>query len=251
MLDHLSRGRVDFGFGRGISPIELGFYGLNQEEAGERFAESREIILRALTSDRLTYHGTHYSFDDVPMVMRPLQSPHPPLWYGVSKASSCAWAAANDVNIVSSARAPSVRAIMDAYRAEWGKLGKPGEELPLLGANRHIVVADSEREAIAIAERCYPEWLDSLLLLWQERGITPPHIEYPPSAEQAIAAGFLFAGTVATVTDAVRELVGLTGINYLLGRFAFGSMPISASLRSVELMIDEVIPALAGEAVEA
>ena len=111
MLDHLSRGRLELGIGRGISPIELSFHGLTAPQASERFTESLQIILGALTNDRLTFDGAHYSFEDVPIVMRPLLSPHPPLWYGVSKPERCAWAAAGNVlNTVSSADAGSVRA---------------------------------------------------------------------------------------------------------------------------------------------
>jgi alkanesulfonate monooxygenase SsuD/methylene tetrahydromethanopterin reductase-like flavin-dependent oxidoreductase (luciferase family) len=83
MLDHLSGGRLELGIGRGISPIELGFYGLSGEEARERFAEAHAVLIAALTSERLSFTGAHYRFDDVPMVMRPLQRPHPPLWYGI------------------------------------------------------------------------------------------------------------------------------------------------------------------------
>ena len=117
--------------------------------------------------------------------------------------------------------------------------------------SRHIVVADTEREAIELAQSCYSQWLESLLLLWKERGISPPHIAYPRRPDDAIAGGHMLAGTPATVTEAVRDLVRATDITYLLGRFAFGGMPVEASLRSVELFVDEVIPALAGESMEA
>jgi alkanesulfonate monooxygenase SsuD/methylene tetrahydromethanopterin reductase-like flavin-dependent oxidoreductase (luciferase family) len=246
MLDQLSRGRFDFGVGRGISPIELGFYGLTADEAAERFIECREIVLRALTSERFTYHGAHYDFDDVPMVMRPHQTPHPPLWYGVSKPSSCEWTAANDVNIVMSAGPESVRAITDVYRSEWAKLRKPSELLPLLGVSRHVVIADTERAALDLAHRSYAQWRESLLLLWEQRGMTAPLISYPPTAAEAISEGMMFAGTPSTVRDAIRAQVPSAGITYMLCRFAFGGMSLEASLKSVELFVDGVMPAFGG-----
>jgi alkanesulfonate monooxygenase SsuD/methylene tetrahydromethanopterin reductase-like flavin-dependent oxidoreductase (luciferase family) len=245
MLDRLSRGRFDFGIGRGISPIELGFYGLSAEEAAERFVECREIVLAALTSERLTFHGAHYHFDDVPMVMRPVQTPRPPLWYGVSKPSSCEWAAANDVNIVMNADPQSVRTITDVYRSEWAKLGKSPEQLPLLGVGRHIVIADTERAAVELAQRAYEQWRHSLMLLWEQRGVTAPLISYPPTGAKAISEGVMFAGTVSTVREAIRALVPAAGINYLLCRFAFGGLALEVSLRSVELFADAVMPEFA------
>jgi alkanesulfonate monooxygenase SsuD/methylene tetrahydromethanopterin reductase-like flavin-dependent oxidoreductase (luciferase family) len=244
MLDRLTRGRFDFGIGRGISPIELGFYGLGSDEAAERFVECREIVLRALSCERLTFQGAHYRFDDVPMVMRPVQTPHPPLWYGVSRPSSCEWAAANDVNIVMSAGPQSVRTITDAYRSEWAKLGKPPDRLPLLGVSRHVVIADTEREALEIAGHAYAQWRHSLLLLWEEHGVTAPAISYPPSAAEAISDGFMFAGTVSAVREAIEGLIASAGISYLLCRLAFGAMPVEASLKSVEMLVGEVMPAL-------
>jgi alkanesulfonate monooxygenase SsuD/methylene tetrahydromethanopterin reductase-like flavin-dependent oxidoreductase (luciferase family) len=243
MLDRLTRGRFDLGIGRGISPIELAFYGLGGDEALERFVECRDIVLRALTCERLTFHGTYYRFEDVPMVMRPLQTPHPPLWYGVSKPSSCEWTAANDVNIVTSGGPQSVRTITDAYRSEWARLGKPTETLPLLGVSRHVVIADTQREALDIAGPAYAEWRHSLLLLWEERGVTAPAISYPPSAAEAISGGFMFAGTASAVREAIGGLISSTGISYLLCRLAFGCMPVEASLRTVEQLADEVMPA--------
>jgi alkanesulfonate monooxygenase SsuD/methylene tetrahydromethanopterin reductase-like flavin-dependent oxidoreductase (luciferase family) len=247
MLDHLSGGRFDLGIGRGISPIELSFYGLTEQEAGERFLECRDIVLGALASERLTHHGAHYRFDDVPIVMRPIQQPHPPLWYGVSKPSSCEWAAANDVNIVMNGPAGPIRAITDTYRAEWARLGKPDRELPLVGSSRHVVIADSDREAVDIAGSAYPQWWQSLQLLWHERGMTPPFISYPPTAEEAIAGGYMFAGSPASVRELISELVPQAGITYLLCRFAFGQMPAAAALRSVELFVQEVMPAFGAD----
>ena len=136
----------------------------------------------------------------------------------------------------------AVRVITDAYRAEWAKLGKAEAELPLLGVNRHIVIADSDEEAFEIARVAYPAWLGSLLLLWRERGVDPG-IRFPQDAAEAIEGRFLFAGTAASVRESIAELVGATGINYLLCRFAFGNMPFEASLRSVAIFIDEVLPA--------
>jgi alkanesulfonate monooxygenase SsuD/methylene tetrahydromethanopterin reductase-like flavin-dependent oxidoreductase (luciferase family) len=247
MLDHITGGRFDLGIGRGISPIELSFYGLTEEEANERFVECRDIVLAALTSERLTHDGTRYRFDDVPMVIRPVQQPHPPLWYGVSRPSSCAWAAANDVNVVMNGPAEPIRAITDTYRAEWARLGKPAGELPLVGCSRHIVIADSDHEAVAIASRAYPQWWQSLQLLWQERGITPPFISYPPTAEEAISGGYVIAGSTGAVRALIGELIPQTGITYLLCRFAFGQMPAAAAQRSVELFVREVMPAFAGD----
>jgi len=50
----------------------------------------------------------------------------------------------------------------------------------------------------------------------------------------------------STVRDRLLPQVEEAGINYLLGRLAFGNLALERSLRSVELLEEEVIPALAG-----
>ena len=64
----------------GVSPVEIGFFDLDWE-TGERFDESFEILLQGLTCDELTHHGARYD-STRPMMLRPFQGPHPPLWYG-------------------------------------------------------------------------------------------------------------------------------------------------------------------------
>jgi len=84
MLDQLSGGRLELGIGRGISPYEVGYYGVDPATGPERFAEALDVILKGLTEKRLSHHGKYFTFEDVPMEMQPVQRPHPPLWYGVS-----------------------------------------------------------------------------------------------------------------------------------------------------------------------
>ena len=86
MLDQMSHGRLEIGFGRGSVPEELRYYGQDPAQAQEIYTEALEMILKGLTEPSLTYHGKHFHFDNVPMELVPLQKPHPPIWYGVACA---------------------------------------------------------------------------------------------------------------------------------------------------------------------
>ena len=100
MLDQMSGGRFLYGVGRGISPIEVGFYGIDFATGTEQFREAYEVIRIGLTEDELTYHGKFYDFDHVPIVMKPQQKPFPELWYGTSRPDSIPWAAKEGAHIV-------------------------------------------------------------------------------------------------------------------------------------------------------
>src|SRR4051812_38064553 len=80
MLDQMSRGRLEVGIGRGRSPIELSLYGTNVDQAQAIFDETLSIMRLAFSEDRVNFAGQHYNFRDVPVELRPLQKPHPPLW---------------------------------------------------------------------------------------------------------------------------------------------------------------------------
>jgi alkanesulfonate monooxygenase SsuD/methylene tetrahydromethanopterin reductase-like flavin-dependent oxidoreductase (luciferase family) len=84
MLDQMSGGRLEFGVGKGISPIENRYYGLDPAKAEAMFGEALQILLKGLAGGRLTFRGEFYSIENVPMELEPLQKPHPPLWYGAN-----------------------------------------------------------------------------------------------------------------------------------------------------------------------
>src|SRR6266436_1497058 len=78
-LDVLSGGRLEFGVGRGATPVYFAGYNVPQEESRERFEESLEVILRAWTSERLSYEGKYFRVRDVRLTPQPLQKPYPPI----------------------------------------------------------------------------------------------------------------------------------------------------------------------------
>src|SRR5262245_57604503 len=78
-LDVLSNGRVEFGIGRGSIPTHFSGFGLNQAESRERMLESLELILQAWTSERLSFQGKFFHVDNLAVVPKPVQQPHPPV----------------------------------------------------------------------------------------------------------------------------------------------------------------------------
>src|ERR1700685_3796312 len=77
-LDLLSNGRVDFATGRGYDRNEYGPFKANFADTAAIFAEGVEIVQRLWATDApVTHHGTYYSFDDVRLTPRPVQTPIP------------------------------------------------------------------------------------------------------------------------------------------------------------------------------
>ena len=244
MLDQMSRGRLQVGLGAGAVWIEQQIYDVDPASVRDRYIEARDIVLQALTSDEVNFKGKYYNFDGFPMVLKPFQKPRPPLWYGLGSPQSAVWCAANEVNVVSMMGGKVARGPFDRYREEWDKAGKAEADLPVLGLNRHIVVADTDAEAARIAAPAYAKWRNSFSWLWDLKGVPFP-FPYPETFEAHQAAGYSIAGSPRTVRDALAHDLELAGGNGVLGHMIFGSLAYEDALHSLELFASEVMPALA------
>ena len=244
MLDHLSQGRFQLGVGRGISPYELGYYGSDPAEAGARYIEAYQVIMQAFRAQTLDHDGHFFKFRDVPIMMHPLQRPHPPLWYGVGNVEGVVWCVENRVNAVVNGPLARVREITDRYRAEWARAGHAAADMPLVGTTRHLVIAESDGKAMDIARRAYARWWASFMYLWKKHGTQPQFAAFPEDFDVVHKAGLVVAGSPATARAALAAQIEQSGANYLLARFAFGDLTLDESLRSVDLFSSEVMPVL-------
>jgi alkanesulfonate monooxygenase SsuD/methylene tetrahydromethanopterin reductase-like flavin-dependent oxidoreductase (luciferase family) len=80
-LDLLSGGRLDLGIGRGYRYNEFTGFDVPMSEAEMRFDEGLDVLVKAWTmSERFSYHGRYWTFEDIIVEPEPAQKPHPPLW---------------------------------------------------------------------------------------------------------------------------------------------------------------------------
>ena len=241
MLDHMTGGRLELGVGRGVSPIEVAFFGLDPAAGAEQFAEVLEVVLKGLGGGELTHAGRFYNLDRVPMVMQPVQRPHPPLWYGINREESVPRVAARAMNVMANGPAARVRTLTDAYRREWQRLGRDPAAMPFLAMSRHVVVAESGAEARAIAARAYRPWRRHIEKLWKERGVPFPLAPQLPEEFEALErSGLAIAGTPDEVRARVAEQAETAGITYLCARLAFGDMTYEEAAASAGLFASEV-----------
>src|SRR5205085_4254156 len=92
MLDQMSGGRLELGVGKGISPIDTGYFGSDPEKRQKVYFEALEIVLQGLRGGKLSFEGEFYKYRDVPMELEPVQKPHPPIWTGVATGDGADYA---------------------------------------------------------------------------------------------------------------------------------------------------------------
>lgn len=242
MLDHLSGGRLEVGLGRGSMPYELATYGIDPATAQGRYLEHFEVIRRAFTQGEVSFSGEYLRIDRYPVRMRPLQSPHPPLWYATIKADSAVWPAQNGAHIMTLGSIEAARGISERYRGEWARLGRPEQDLPHIGITRHVVVADTEAEAVEIGRRAYRRWRIAIEWLWKEADIpfTIPSV-YPETFDELLRIGNGAAGTPEAVREVLREQAARGGLNYIACQLYFGDMTLAEASRSATLLAEAML----------
>jgi alkanesulfonate monooxygenase SsuD/methylene tetrahydromethanopterin reductase-like flavin-dependent oxidoreductase (luciferase family) len=237
LLDMLSGGRVNWGAGRGFAQFEFKAFGVPSEESAERFREAVEIVLKAWTEERFTYKGTHFSFDDVEVLPKPLQQPHPPTWMAATSEGAIDWAASRGFSILmdphsSTAELGAKRRRYADKLAEAG-FSDAGRDIPMA---RLLALAPTKDEAQAVARRG-AQWLVDSYAGPQHahrRSVQRTYDGKEPT--QHYVDSVILHGTPASVVEQIARLKEEIGLNYLM------CAPLSRE--SFRLLADEVLPRL-------
>lgn len=151
--DILSGGRLEFGVGRGSIPTQFHGFRVPVSENRARFAECLDIIRLAWTRDRFSYDGTFYKVDDLAVVPKPLQRPHPPIRVAVHTLESFTHIAELGVPIYSGTTTtplPLLRECMAAYREKLAAAGHAwgAEQMALMQPVHIATTAAGARDAM-------------------------------------------------------------------------------------------------------
>jgi len=154
LLDVLSGGRVNWGAGRGFDRVEFEAFGVPGEESAPRFREAVSIVLEAWRNERFSFEGDFFRFEDVEVLPKPLQQPHPPVWVAASSEPAIEWAAAEGHTIMMDPHSAHVEIARkrELYRERLEAHGHrfEGREIPMA---RLLAVAESAERAEAVARQ--------------------------------------------------------------------------------------------------
>lgn len=101
-LDILSKGRVDFGTGRGASPLEYQAFQRPFEQSRQLWEDNLETVLKIWEADGEPVTAEHefWSVPDVSVYPRPVQEPHPPVWVASTSLDGYQAAAEKGYNLL-------------------------------------------------------------------------------------------------------------------------------------------------------
>jgi alkanesulfonate monooxygenase SsuD/methylene tetrahydromethanopterin reductase-like flavin-dependent oxidoreductase (luciferase family) len=237
LLDMLSGGRVNWGAGRGFAHFEFKHFGVPAEESGDRFREAVDIVLKAWTEERFSYKGKFFSFDDVEVLPKPLQAPHPPTWMAATSEGAIDWAASQGFSILMDPHSSTteIGAKRRRYSEKLAEAGfsEAGRDIPMA---RLLALAPTKDEAQAIARRGAQWLVDSYVgpQHGHRRSVERTFDGKDPA--QHYIDSVILHGTPDSVVEQIARLKEEVGLNYLM------CAPLSRD--TFRLLADEVLPRL-------
>ena len=281
ILDNMTGGRVDVGFGRGIWPYEGPQFHPNADprkdaENRELFRETVEVVRGIWTNEYFSYRGSNYSFPVEDTVFshpkypsnpawqdgdrvtklrvtpRPYQKPHPPLWMTVSTDRSVTTAAEMGLKACYwQPPALRIRQRMELYAQTRTELeGRPfrlGEDQAVM---RSTYVASSMEEARRDAEEGI---MSAFIFNDPFRGrqvFTNPGEELAPDVKldwDFLEPRTLLVGSPDNVAEKIQELREVCNLDYLIISFTHMGMPLIKTLKNLETFATKVMPRFAGD----
>ena len=230
LLDNLSGGRLNWGAGRGYDATEFRAFGVRPEESAARMKECVEIVLAAWSDGRVNHRGTHWQLEDIEVLPKPLQKPHPPVWLAASSPESVQRAAEAGFSILmdphsSHDQIGEKRALYARTLAAHGHTTE-GREIPIA---RMIALANTDREAEEVA-RAGAQWT---LGSYAKMPGTPAD---PRAAVDRYVNDVVIHGSPERVVDQIQSLRERIGLEYLM------CAPLSHD--SFVLFTEKVLPKL-------
>lgn len=150
VLDNISGGRVTLGIAPGYVTEEFEGLMVPFEGRARRFEEVVDILQAAWTQETFSYEGEFFTVPPTSLMPRPLQSPHPPIWYGVSGPVMMQRAARRGAVLVGSPR-HTVPELVEHYATFAGACEEVGCAVTDRPIGRGLFIAPTREEAVDIA----------------------------------------------------------------------------------------------------
>ncbi|WP_407554212.1 LLM class flavin-dependent oxidoreductase [Streptomyces sp. Pv4-95] len=274
-LDLLSGGRLDLGAGRGGTEQETSLCGVDRDRTAQEVEEALRIIGKAWQHEELEYHGELIDIPPHPILPRPRQTPHPPLFLACSRTETLRQAAELGIGaLVMGFAGPEaiagMRTAYDAARAE-----RRGDRLVSTEINDHFsvlcptIVLDDRERARAVGLRGQRFFAQSIGHWYGGAGLPDEAVvegagseqaaaELRQAAEQVVArlneqripvrptstATFHADHAYGTADDAIAyvERLRAAGADEVMCLIQMGTVPQEACLETIRQWGEKVIP---------
>jgi len=241
-LDIICRGNFVFGVGLGYREEEFDAFRVPMTQRVKRFTRHLELIKRLWTEESVTHEDESCKLVNVRMNLRPVQTPHPPIWVAANQDVAVRRAArVGDAWMLNPhATLPTLVRQMALFREE-RKVAKlpPPHAIPCV---REIVCARNRKEALELAGPYLTAKYEAYTK-WGQDEAMPGGDTIDQPLEALITDRFI----IGSPEDCYRQLEPYwkqAGANHLIFRAHWAGMPLGSALYSMRMISDELLPAL-------
>ncbi|MEO8074831.1 MAG: LLM class flavin-dependent oxidoreductase [Acidobacteriota bacterium] len=260
-LDILSGGRVSWGSGKSASLVEQQAFEIDRADLDGQWREALEMIHRMWRSDIFEWNGVHYHVPPTPIIPKPVQVPHPPMFAACTRPESVL--AAGELGLgslnFSAGNDAYLRQKVDAYRAAIGGSSvPPHRRTNVFCCTPAALVLPHDRRACELGFRGSRFFSEGLAAYFFStvRTVGPQDVSrgHLSAAEldEAMAARTRDGGTLATIIGdphAAREIVSrfaAAGVDELILVMQMGTVPHAVVMESMRTFAEQVMPHFAG-----
>jgi alkanesulfonate monooxygenase SsuD/methylene tetrahydromethanopterin reductase-like flavin-dependent oxidoreductase (luciferase family) len=251
VLDVISGGRFELGIGRGYRPHEFTGFGLNQKQRRSMTDEGIEIIRRAWSGEQFSFSGKHYQVNDARLAPLPVQKP-PRLWLGAGTPSSRRKVAEKGHPLLVSliTNLAETKAEFGDYTQSLRDFGRYPAQFPR-ALIREFYMPEDARQAweevkphfLHVYRKVYcPPWIPFFDTNpdGSRRRVTDPSDPYFES--ENFRKDRHIIGDPEFCARELRRYRDEANIEIMILRMQFPGQPTAQVMRSLELLVKEVIP---------
>ena len=262
VLDIISNGRLDFGTARASTYTELGGFRANPDETKMSWDEYVHLLPKLWTEERVAHKGATVEFPERPVLPKPVQNPHPPMWVTVTTPGTELDAADRGIGCLGVAAASFQE--QERRTAEYRKRIQQCDPVSSVvndqvATMNFLYCHEDDKVATDVGGRMFANFgiLNSHLLWTREvyptrayqslgnlapggGGARPGGGEHP--GEQRPVPDGIAIGDPDRIVEAIKvwESIGVDAINFLLN--AAEMLPHEEVLASLRLFAKEVMP---------
>ncbi|MDX1810394.1 MAG: LLM class flavin-dependent oxidoreductase [Gammaproteobacteria bacterium] len=258
-LDILCNGRLEFGFGRGFSPKEYQNFGVSMKDSRTVTQESFEIIKASFSGEAFSYEGQHFQIDDIEIVPKCLQQPHPPIWTAAVSPDSYELAAQLGIGALAGPFKPwfMIKEDIKLYHKAWEKYkdSHAANAQRKTGMTIGILCLDDKKRSNELGKQAF-EWFYHQLLkqtlpvlknlyesyeYYQKVGILSPLLDKTVNLSLLETLGLVIVGTPEHCVKKLKKMEK-AGVDNVLLAIGGGAIDTNIVKESMQLINDEVIP---------
>ena len=246
-VDHISKGRFDFGIGRsGLTRYYEG-YNVDYAESRDRFFEALDVIMEAWKGEPFTHQGEFYSYQEVVVVPQPYQRPYPPTRIAVASEDTYPRIGemGHPIFITANTNMAPMKERLKEYRRARAAAGHPGPgevnmRVPVYVAETTEKAHEEPRES-ALSQINYSATELSKTARNQEGRENMLRMASVPYQE--VLKNRVIFGPPEEVTDRLREFQEELGITGVVLEINYGGLiPTEQVANSVRLLTEKVVP---------